>query len=472
MKTTTALAVALLALVVAACGGASDEVGGSATPAGRRRRRERPSSRSSPTPSRRSASTRSSRPSTRRPRARASRSASPTAPPATSRARSSPACRPTSSTSASSPTSRASSRPAWSTRPGTRTSTRASRSARSSRSSPARATRRASRPGTTCSSPASRSSRPNPFSSGSAKWNLLAPYAEKSNGGKDPEAGLAYLAKLIGDHVKVQPKSGREATETFLQGTGDVLLSYENEALFAERNGEDVEHAHAGHDVQDREPGRGRQHVQEQGAGAGLRRLPVHARGPEGVGRGRLPPGRPDRRAGVRRRLPGAEEALDDRRPRRLEQGQRRALRARRPAPWPRSTTRRRASARWRSLALPPAAQRRQAHRRRRRRAPRARRRHAVAEHHRPAAARGGAGEVARGRAGRASGTRSRRPAARARCCITVVDLADRRADQRRHRHADRVGAGPRRLPRQGRSSTRSSTCRSRCRRSWPRSCC
>ena len=83
---------------------------------------------------------------------------------------------------------------------------------------------------------------PNPFSSGSAKWNLLAPYAEKSNGGANPQAGLDYLQKLIGEHIKVQPKSGREATETFLQGTGDVLLSYENEALFAERNGEEVEH--------------------------------------------------------------------------------------------------------------------------------------------------------------------------------------------------------------------------------------
>ena len=82
---------------------------------------------------------------------------------------------------------------------------------------------------------------PNPFSSGSAKWNLLAPYALKSNGGKDPQAGLDYLTKLI-SHVKTQPKSGREATELFLQGTGDVLLSYENEAIFAERNGEDVEH--------------------------------------------------------------------------------------------------------------------------------------------------------------------------------------------------------------------------------------
>ncbi|MBJ8342302.1 sulfate ABC transporter substrate-binding protein [Antrihabitans sp. YC3-6] len=83
---------------------------------------------------------------------------------------------------------------------------------------------------------------PNPFSSGSAKWNLLAPYADKSEGGKNPQAGLDYLSKLVGEHVKVQPKSGREATETFLQGTGDVLLSYENEALFAERNGDPVEH--------------------------------------------------------------------------------------------------------------------------------------------------------------------------------------------------------------------------------------
>nr|WP_271210118.1 sulfate ABC transporter substrate-binding protein [Rhodococcus wratislaviensis]GLK35145.1 sulfate ABC transporter substrate-binding protein [Rhodococcus wratislaviensis] len=83
---------------------------------------------------------------------------------------------------------------------------------------------------------------PNPFSSGSAKWNLLAPYAAKSNGGQDPEAGLAYITSLVNDHVKIQPKSGREASEAFLQGTGDVLLSYENEALFIEGNGDPVEH--------------------------------------------------------------------------------------------------------------------------------------------------------------------------------------------------------------------------------------
>ena len=83
---------------------------------------------------------------------------------------------------------------------------------------------------------------PNPFSSGSAKWNLLAPYAAKSNGGQDPAAGLDYIRSLVNDHVKIQPKSGREASEAFLQGTGDVLLSYENEALFIEGNGDPVEH--------------------------------------------------------------------------------------------------------------------------------------------------------------------------------------------------------------------------------------
>ncbi|MFL6176757.1 MAG: sulfate ABC transporter substrate-binding protein [Ornithinibacter sp.] len=83
---------------------------------------------------------------------------------------------------------------------------------------------------------------PIPFSSGSAKWNLLAPYAAASNGGTDKAAGLKYIDSLVKDHVKIQPKSGREATEAFLQGSGDALLTYENEALFIERKGDPVEH--------------------------------------------------------------------------------------------------------------------------------------------------------------------------------------------------------------------------------------
>ncbi len=83
---------------------------------------------------------------------------------------------------------------------------------------------------------------PNPLSSGSAKWNLLAPYAAKSNGGADAAAGLAFVTSLIKEHVKTQPASGSEATQTFVGGTGDVLLSYENEAISTERQGAAVEH--------------------------------------------------------------------------------------------------------------------------------------------------------------------------------------------------------------------------------------
>ena len=78
---------------------------------------------------------------------------------------------------------------------------------------------------------------PSPLSSGSAKWNLLAPYAAKSDGGKDQQAGLDYVTKLVSEHVKTRPGSGREATDLFLQGTGDVLISYENEAINVERTG-------------------------------------------------------------------------------------------------------------------------------------------------------------------------------------------------------------------------------------------
>ncbi len=83
---------------------------------------------------------------------------------------------------------------------------------------------------------------PNPFSSGAAKWNLLAGYGYASDGGKNPEAGLDYLRKLITEHVKVQDKSGREALQNFLGGNGDVLLSYEYEAITANRNGEKLEY--------------------------------------------------------------------------------------------------------------------------------------------------------------------------------------------------------------------------------------
>ena len=73
---------------------------------------------------------------------------------------------------------------------------------------------------------------PNPFTSGAAKWNLLGAYAH---------GGLDYVERLIKDNVSVQPKSGREALQTFTGGEGDVLLSYEYEATTAIKKGEDIE---------------------------------------------------------------------------------------------------------------------------------------------------------------------------------------------------------------------------------------
>lgn len=83
---------------------------------------------------------------------------------------------------------------------------------------------------------------PSPLSSGSAKWNLLAPYAVKSEGGRNTQAGIEFVNRLVREHVKLRPGSGREATDVFVQGSGDVLISCENEAIAAERAGKPVEH--------------------------------------------------------------------------------------------------------------------------------------------------------------------------------------------------------------------------------------
>jgi sulfate/thiosulfate transport system substrate-binding protein len=82
---------------------------------------------------------------------------------------------------------------------------------------------------------------PNPFSSGSARWNLMAVYGTAINEGKSPEQALEAV-KTVLEKTKAQPGSGRDALAAFTQGEGDVLLSYENEAIKAEEEGEDVEY--------------------------------------------------------------------------------------------------------------------------------------------------------------------------------------------------------------------------------------
>jgi len=82
---------------------------------------------------------------------------------------------------------------------------------------------------------------PNPGSSGSARWNILAAWAHVTgNGGSDADA-KAYLTKLLNQTIAL-PGSGREATTAFTDGSGDVLLSYENEAILAKQSGADVDY--------------------------------------------------------------------------------------------------------------------------------------------------------------------------------------------------------------------------------------
>ena len=83
---------------------------------------------------------------------------------------------------------------------------------------------------------------PNPFSSGGARWNLMAGYGAQLKQGKTPAQALDYLRVLLTRQVKVQDKSAREALQTFTGGKGDVLLAYENEAITAQQKGEDVDY--------------------------------------------------------------------------------------------------------------------------------------------------------------------------------------------------------------------------------------
>jgi sulfate transport system substrate-binding protein len=80
----------------------------------------------------------------------------------------------------------------------------------------------------------------NPFTSGAAKWNILAAYGAQRYLGKKDKAAQGYVLKLF-RNVVVQAKSGRDATNAFLSGKGDVLLAYENEALLSRKNGQDIQ---------------------------------------------------------------------------------------------------------------------------------------------------------------------------------------------------------------------------------------
>ncbi len=82
---------------------------------------------------------------------------------------------------------------------------------------------------------------PNPFSSGSARWNLMAAYGSQVKSGKSPQEALDFVRALLKNTV-AQPESGSKATAAFVAGTGDVLISYENEAIEAQQASQPVDY--------------------------------------------------------------------------------------------------------------------------------------------------------------------------------------------------------------------------------------
>jgi sulfate transport system substrate-binding protein len=81
---------------------------------------------------------------------------------------------------------------------------------------------------------------PNPFTSGGARWNIMAAYGSQIEQGASEEEALAFVQSIL-EAAPVQPKSAADALEVFLGGEGDVLISYENEAIRAQGE-EDVEY--------------------------------------------------------------------------------------------------------------------------------------------------------------------------------------------------------------------------------------
>jgi len=81
---------------------------------------------------------------------------------------------------------------------------------------------------------------PNPFTSGGARWNIMAAYGAQLKEGKTPAQADAYLNTLF-HHVAVQDDKASAALQTFTGGKGDVLISYEQDALLAKQAGADID---------------------------------------------------------------------------------------------------------------------------------------------------------------------------------------------------------------------------------------
>ena len=81
---------------------------------------------------------------------------------------------------------------------------------------------------------------PNPFTSGGARWNVMAAWGAQIKQKKTEKQANAYLGALY-KNITVQDSSARASMNTFVGGKGDVLLAYENEAIQAQQAGAKID---------------------------------------------------------------------------------------------------------------------------------------------------------------------------------------------------------------------------------------
>ena len=132
-------------------------------------------------------------------------------------------------------------------------------------------------------------------------------------GGRDPQAGLDFIRKLVGQHVKLRPGSGREATDVFVQGSGDVLISYENEAIATERQGKPIIHTNPSQTIKIENPVAVVTSSPHLNAAVAFKNFQYTAAAQKVWAAAGFRPVDPAVVADVPRQVPGAGQAVDDR---------------------------------------------------------------------------------------------------------------------------------------------------------------
>ena len=87
---------------------------------------------------------------------------------------------------------------------------------------------------------------PNAKTSGGAMWNILALYGAAKRGfvqgvPKDDDAAAADFLLAVLNNVTVMDKGARESITNFEKGVGDVAITYENEVLVGQMNGQNYD---------------------------------------------------------------------------------------------------------------------------------------------------------------------------------------------------------------------------------------